>query len=617
MANERDLDVDPATHARLLRFLNDAESATDLVRPPEGIRTRHQEHHDELRHHGKEAVEQEFERRKFEQPQIGEPRFKVPDAPLFDEEVAERILEERERMSPLYGFIHLNDLLDRIDIDLDPILVPFGPARFGSWSKKASTPFGVAHAALVHTPGDHHHGRVLFIESAHGTDTARTPLWRPKKDEFESISAPGENVYCSGHSFLPDGKLLVAGGGGRSSRMAIQEAYLFDPDGKTWMSAGDTLNHARWYPTLVTLGDDSGRVLVVNGYASEMEIYQYDQAGETGTFVTVDDPVGGPVDASHYSSGGDYPNLLPLPPNGDIVFTRCYRHGSASTGSVFSFTDGDRGEWSDLTGSAKPDDREGGMSALLLGQRPSDQDRLIVVGGGDTASTRKSVALIDVPPSGSVWRTDRFPDGHEREHPNVVLLPDGSVFIAGGTDDPSHPCWIYQPWSRTPWWEMASMSYKRNDHHSVAMLLPSGKVMITGHGSRTIEVFSPPYLFDNIGRSAEQPEITSAPEPYDNESVLHGGTFEVGTPDAPDIERVVMVRPMAVTHKTDTEQRVIPCDFIQSASNRLQVTAPDTRVYPYGLSRSHSHVTAPRGFYMLFLIDHMGTPSPARFVHLR
>ena len=97
---------------------------------------------------------------------------------------------------------------------------------------------------------------------------------------------------------------------------------------------------------------------------------------------------------------------------------------------------------------------------------------------------------------------------------------------------------------------------------------------------------------------------------------MHGSTFEIGTSDPASIERVVFVRPMAVTHQTDTEQRVIQLSFTRGATT-LSVTAPDGRVYPYGAGGGHTHAIAGRGYYMLFILNSAGVPSKAKFVRLR
>ncbi|MBW1598424.1 galactose oxidase-like domain-containing protein [Streptomyces sp. JJ38] len=67
------------------------------------------------------------------------------------------------------------------------------------------------HAALLHT------GKVLLIAGS-GNDaeqfaakTFRSVLWDPENGTFKNIPTPAD-MFCAGHSQLPDGKLLVAGG---------------------------------------------------------------------------------------------------------------------------------------------------------------------------------------------------------------------------------------------------------------------------------------------------------------------------------------------------------------------------------------------------------------------
>jgi len=77
-----------------------------------------------------------------------------------------------------------------------------------------------------------------------------------------------------------------------------------------------------------------------------------------------------------------------------------------------------------------------------------------------------------------------------------------------------------------------------------------------------------------------------------------------------------MVRPMAITHHTDSEQRVIRLSHTVAGPGTIRVTAPDGRVYPYGAGGGHTHAVAGRGYYMLFLLNSAGVPSIAKFVRL-
>ena len=165
---------------------------------------------------------------------------------------------------------------------------------------------------------------------------------------------------------------------------------------------------------------------------------------------------------------------------------------------------------------------------------------------------------------------------------------------------------------------MDTLEYARQ-HHTVALLLPSARVMVTGASSQTIEVFSPPYLFTAMGApipESDRPDISSYPDPDAGQSVLHSSTFTIGTSDPGDVARVVLVRPMAVTHHTDTEQRVLRLTSMVSGPGTLSVSAPGGWVYPYGAGEGHSHAIAGRGYYMLFLLNTAGIPSRAKFIKL-
>jgi hypothetical protein len=216
-----------------------------------------------------------------------------------------------------------------------------------------------------------------------------------------------------------------------------------------------------------------------------------------------------------------------------------------------------------------------------------------------------------------------LPDGLPRSSVNGVLLPDGTVLICGGRPTGGTPpnggvCYVYDPSAGLgvgAFSAMDELSYARQ-YHSVAILLPSAKVMITGGSSETIEVFSPPYLFNSDGTPASRPVIDSYPDPGVGTIILHGSTFEVETAQAPDIAKVVMVRPMAVTHQTDAEQRALALSWTLTSPTTLAVTAPDGRIFPYAGGGGHTHASAPRGYYMLFVINSSGVPSEAKFVRL-
>ncbi len=411
----------------------------------------------------------------------------------------------------------------------------------------------------------------------------------------------GYSQLCGHHVFLTDGRLLSVGGGGYGHNALAKWGYKFDPVAKSWSRTANPMAQERWYPTLVKLGDqgvtsNDHRVLVTCGHGDgDMEIY--DEASDGFTTVTGDDKA--------------FPSLYPglhLLPNHSVFYART-GWGTAGAGggpfggddqsAYFTMTGPSTGVWNSIAAvTPTMPDRTKGMSVMLLSSTPP-YVRILVMGGADP-STNDTYEIIDatsLSPAANWSPSVPFPDGEHRSLCSAVLLPDGNAFVCGGIQSTNSPCTLFNPQSNA-WSPMAELPSLR-DYHSVALLLPSGKVAMAGWNNTTIEIFSPPYLF-----GGPRPVISVAPS-----LVHHGQDFVIESPDAASIVRVVLVRPMAVTHQTDSEQRVLEMPYIHDHANptRLTLTAP------HG---GHPHSLAPQGHYMMFAIGNTGVPSVARWIYL-
>jgi hypothetical protein len=138
-------------------------------------------------------------------------------------------------------------------------------------------------------------------------------------------------------------------------------------------------------------------------------------------------------------------------------------------------------------------------------------------------------------------------------------------------------------------------------YHSTALLLPDGRVLLTGSGDATnnadhynAELFSPPYLFNG-----SRPTISSAPS-----TLGYGQSFFLGTPTPTAITRVTLVRLGSVTHAFDSNQRFSERTFVRTTDG-LTVTTPGSRN------------VAPPGHYMIFILNGVGVPSKARIIRIR
>ncbi|MGH3927101.1 MAG: hypothetical protein ACRDTT_30245, partial [Pseudonocardiaceae bacterium] len=88
--------------------------------------------------------------------------------------------------------------------------------------------------------------------------------WDPADQSVSILSKPGFDVFCTGHSFLADGRLFVAGGHNMSNNVGLPRASIYNPFTNAWSSPPlPDMNAGRWYPTTTVLAN--GNVLVVSG----------------------------------------------------------------------------------------------------------------------------------------------------------------------------------------------------------------------------------------------------------------------------------------------------------------------------------------------------------------
>jgi len=142
-------------------------------------------------------------------------------------------------------------------------------------------------------------------------------------------------------------------------------------------------------------------------------------------------------------------------------------------------------------------------------------------------------------------------------------------------------------------------------YHNVAVLLPDGRVAHIGGSDEddpdvykdpaySGEIFSPPYLGYGF-----RPRIVdlSATE------IDFGTTVDVYVEHIETMDRFVLLRPAAVTHQVDMDQRYIELDFqfIGTAHGLKQyrITAPTEDL-------------GPAGYYMLFAVERNSESTPRR-----
>ncbi|MGW4458874.1 galactose oxidase-like domain-containing protein [Streptomyces albidoflavus] len=598
--------------------------------------------------------------------------------------------------------------------------------KYGSW-KQVSIPeeyrTNAIHAALLHT------GKVLIVAGS-GNDEANfdegtfdTVLWDPRDDSFKKVDTP-EDLFCSGHSQLADGRLLVAGGtaryevldgaveragggmrvknenpdkdvtlkkgtrfrsptgieyvsrfdvtvpkavktvegggggkGGGPEKVTVQasearvwveaagkgreyvskgpaqyaivglkgedadntyglaekitldkqdyqgirSAYEFDPVAEKYIPV-DPMDKARWYPTLVTLQD--GKVLAVSGLDDVGEI----DPGDNEIY----DPATKKWSKGPFRYFPTYPALF-LTKGGKLFYPASNAgYGPAEKGREPGIWDIEKNTFEKVPGLTDLDQTETSASLLLP---PAQDQKVMVLGGGGVGESEKSTrrtAVIDLKEENPAFKPGPdLPQG--TRYLNSVIMPDDSVFTTGGSYDYRgrgasniFKSQFYDP--RTNSFTPAAEPTVGRNYHSEALLLPDGRVATFGSDSlygnkentklgtfeQRMEVFTPPYL--HKAAEGERPVLGKGPK-----EVKYGATATFATEDAGAITKARLMRPSAVTHTTDVEQRSIDVE-LKKTKDSVTITVPK------------DPTLVPPGWYMVFVNTADGTPSEAKWI---
>jgi hypothetical protein len=222
-------------------------------------------------------------------------------------------------------------------------------------------------------------------------------------------------------------------------------------------------------------------------------------------------------------------------------------------------------------------------------------------------TAHKTVEFIDLADNLPHWESRG--DMHlPRIHTVGVLLPDGSVLAVGGVpghgfgpeldDFPVLPPELYDPASDT--WTLLATPQRARMYHATALLLPDGRVAVMGGNpqakqiERSIEIFSPPYLF-----KGERPQITACPG-----EMNYGFSFVLQVAGQEPVDKIVLMRPEVVTHVTNTDQRLLELVIEEQTAGWLKVSAPPSRAH------------MPPGYCLLFALTSAGVPSEGKFLRL-
>ncbi|KJK36930.1 galactose oxidase [Streptomyces variegatus] len=416
-----------------------------------------------------------------------------------------------------------------------------------------------------------------------------------KQAQYEVVGLKGraaENTYGLSEKITLD----------KQDFQGIRAAYEFDPKAEKYVPV-DPMQKARWYPTLVGL--DDGRVLAVSGL------------DDVGMIDPGDNEIYDP-ETKKWSPGPKryfptYPALF-LTKGGKLFYPASNAgYGPADQGRAPGLWDLETNTFEKVPGLTDLDQTETSASVLLP---PAQDQKVMILGGGGVGESKKSTprtAVVDLKKDNPAFEDGPdLPQG--TRYLNSVIMPDDTVFTANGSRDYRGrsasnilKAQFYDPKSNA-FREAASPEVGRN-YHSEALLLPDGRVATfgsdplfddqqntkLGHFEQRMEIFTPPSLHKN---ARNRPALKDGPQTLDDD---HRITFRTDHPER--VAEARLMRPSAVTHTTDVEQRSIALDITRKGG-----------AVTFEVPRDPALV--PPGWYMLFVTDAEGTPSRAKWVHV-
>jgi galactose oxidase len=447
-------------------------------------------------------------------------------------------------------------------------LLPNG--KILTWSSYATNNYGGSGKTITAT-----------LDPATGVVTQRT------------VTETGHDMFCPGISVLPDGRILVTGGDDSA------KTSIYDPATDAW-TTGPEMKISRGYQASTTLSD--GRVFTIGGSWS---------GGRGGK------------DGEVWSAAAGWQRLsgapvTPMLTNDAQGVFRSDNHAwlfAWSNATVFQAGPSKAMNWFSTTGSGgtTPAGPRGDDTDAMDGNAVMyDAGKILTLGGSPSYQNSTATANAYVITLNGAAATVRkvAPMANPRAFANSVVLPDGKVVVFGGQNyavpfSDNTAVFSAELWdpATESFTTMASASLPRT-YHSVALLLPDGRVFTGGGGlcgncatnHFDGEIFTPPNLINADGTPASRPAITAAPT-----TAANGATITVATNRA--VTGFALVRFGSATHTVDTDQR------------RIALT-PTTVAGGYTLNIPADPGVALPGYYMLFALDPFGVPSVASTIRI-
>jgi len=444
-------------------------------------------------------------------------------------------------------------------------------------------------------------GRVLTFASNQRTTFPSGPeftyaaTWDPATGVFAEYNHPSHDMFCGGIATLPDGRVLVNGGRNTTVRSSI-----FDWRVNTWTRTPD-MNDPRWYNTTVAL--PNGQAWTVSGSGGSGTSERWDPSNGLWSRLTG-------INWNLVLAEPGYINIwhpfVLLAPDGRLIHF-------GPTDTMHWITTSGSGSMIN-TGTVVPGTHYPKEGAWVM----YNEGRVLVAGGGTnttaiangdgtTGTSSRSAYTVDVR-TGTPVVTPTASMTFARQFANAVVLPNGEVMVMGGNTsglkfNDTGSILTPEIWNPTTgtWRNAADASVPRN-YHSLALLLPDGRVLSAGGGlsgnsadHRDGQLYTPPPLFNADGTLAPRPVLNTAPP-----TIGVGTKFTVA--GTAGLQKFSFIKMSAITHCVDTDLRYLSLPFTETSPGVYELTA-----------HSSLNVMTP-GYWMLFGLNSAGVYSVAKII---
>jgi Glyoxal oxidase N-terminus/Domain of unknown function (DUF1929) len=384
-------------------------------------------------------------------------------------------------------------------------------------------------------------GKVVFLDKVENYTQLKLPngqyAYSSEYDPVTNRAVPlsySTNAFCSGGSFLADGRLVSVGGnaplsfidatvgdGFTAIRYLTRSATDASLDGQNWSEPGNKMSSARWYATAQIMPD--GTIFVASGSLNGLD----------PSVAANNNPTYEILNRNGVSRGIAVP--MDLLVNNQPYFMYPFVH-LLNDGTLFVFVSKSSQIFSpgsnailkalpDLIGDYRTYPNTGTSVMLPLSSANGYAPDILVCGGGPyqdiSAPTDASCGRIQPLSANAAWEMDAMPEGRCMVEGNLLL--DGTVLFLNGVNqgaqgfgvatNPTLEALIYDaaaPLGQR--WTTGASSTIGRLYHSVSTLLLDGTVLVAGSNpveqpvlqpspsipyvtEFRVERYTPPYLW--------------------------------------------------------------------------------------------------------------------------